>query len=234
MWLEQVLSYKQQRERRDMMQNMEKLRVGLVGAGGVGKTSLMKLFEARGYAAFPSPTREFYEIAGIKDETEYLGLLTVDKIAFQSGIRGHFKTKFETFCKRHGGQHIVSDRSLFDHLAYGIYGLDDWHTPRSIQSLIDNTVEYVNKFYTHLVVLPYPQPWMKPGHGNDGFRELSVARNYAIGCMQHSTIVMEKTFHRLQVSLIILDRSDKSPPEVFGMIQKLLGDESLNQVVGRG
>jgi predicted ATPase len=209
-------------------------RIALVGAGGVGKTTLLKLFEARGYAIFPSVARKFYEMQGIKDETEYMRMEVYDKLDFQFAMRQYFKQTYVDFGAANPGRNIATDRSLFDHLAYGIYGLEGAHSTESITSVIEECKEFSNFAYTHLVYIPYPQPWMKGISIEDGFRNTDASKNYAIAAMQYHAIHFEKAFNRLDCSLIVLDRTDRRPPEIFGSIQQFLGDDSLTEVVGSG
>jgi predicted ATPase len=204
--------------------------VALIGAGGTGKTSLLKHFEAMGYKVFPSITREYYAKQGIANEKEYYTLPLKDRIAFQWGMREFYKQRYNEFLQQYKDVNTVTDRSLFDHLAFGIYGLGgldgEGITLSDIYNIVQTTVCYTNQGgYTHLIYLPYPQAWMLNNAGviDDGFRAVDHAKNFAIASMILATLTYQKFVTKeLKPALITLPDSGFTIEEMFATLIQVI------------
>jgi predicted ATPase len=200
------------------------LRVALVGSGGVGKSTLLRYFEDDGFTVFPSITREFYELMGIPDQAAYMQLGNNEKANFQRKMRNYYQAKYLQFVQEHPHQDTVTDRSIFDHMAYGIYGLHDQFTIKQIHQLIDTCVAYSNSgVYTNLIYFPYPLPWQEEHLVEDGFRNVEPAQDYSVAAIMLYTIFYEKVvMNNLHASFSPLKRADMTPQETYHFIQQVL------------
>lgn len=195
-------------------------RIALVGAGGVGKTTLMAKFQAEGFLAFPSIVREFYGLMGIRDESAYMTMEAQAQANFQRRLRMFYMSRYKTFLDDNPAVNTVTDRSLLDHTAFGIHGLYNTYTPKTLQMMLDTTVAYVNEHYTHLIFIPYPQPWMDNNSIEDGFRYTDPAKNYAISSIMFNTLIFYKVIQlTLKPDVSVIKQQDSSPDEIFNQIR---------------
>jgi predicted ATPase len=199
-------------------------RVALVGAGGVGKTTQMKLFAAKGFMTFPSITREYYKSCGIKDESEYMKLSKGEQLVFQAGMRNYYTFRYDAFLAENHDVDTITDRSIFDHLAYGIYGLEDQFTLAGLKMLVNACIEYANEDkYTNLVFFPYPQKWMMGKSIEDGFRNIDAAKNYAVSSIMFNTLFYNKVVHkRIKAQLSLLLDDEEDPNRIYQAINMAL------------
>lgn len=186
--------------------------VGLAGAGGVGKSTLMRLFEAEGYALMPSISRQYYAERGLKSEQEYLNLSAESKKDFQRGMLNFYMESFDAFRMRHMEENIIADRTVFDHFAYNIYSNPGMYTLQEFEDLRATIKEYAENVYTHIFYIPYPQPWMHHTSIEDGFRATDPCKNFAVASiMNHAlhTANLENTF------IYDFEASNDTPDQTF-------------------
>jgi predicted ATPase len=201
-------------------------RLAIVGAGGVGKSTLMKLFEADGWKLFPSITREFYDIVNVKDEAAYMAMGKPEQAQFQRKMRMFYKSRYTQFLNDNPALDTITDRSIFDHMAYGIYGLHDQFTTISLQTLVDQCVEFANKHYTHFILLPYPQPWMHSKSIEDGFRQTDPAKNYCVWSLMFQTIMFRRKVQGdLDIELLLFKQGHHTPEEIYDVIREGFASE---------
>jgi predicted ATPase len=198
-------------------------RIALVGSGGTGKSSLLELFKADGYKVFPSITREFYERMGIKDESAYMALPKDEQAGFQRRMRVFYQMRYNAFVNENEHENIITDRSILDHLAYGIYGIHGQFSITTLGTVIDTCIAFSNTAYTNLIFLPYPQPWMLKVSIEDGFRNVDPAKNYCIHSLMLATLYYHKKVQQdLLPELSILKRSTATPEETYQMIREVI------------
>jgi predicted ATPase len=207
-------------------------RLALVGAGGTGKSTVLQLFEKHGFKVFPSIAREFYRIQGFTGENDYLALSVKDKIKFQHGMREYYTSQYADFIGTYPEANTIADRTIFDHTAYGILGLDgpDGLTVQDIERLRYTAVVFANqRMYTHIVFMPYPQPWMFTTSIEDGFRNTSAAKNFAVSSIMLNLLVYSKVvMHELKPNLLMVPTNGKSAQEIFNDIL-----EEINPTITR-
>lgn len=208
-----------------------KLRIALIGAGGTGKTSLLKLFEARGFKVFPSITRDYYKTQGIKNEIEYMKIQDVkEKLKFQNGMRDYYKSRYAEFLDAHEDYDIVTDRSIFDHMAYGVYGMEGHLSIADVQKLQYTCLCYANSgVYTHLVYLPYPQGWMTHVSTADGFRSVDAGKNLCISSLILSTVFFYKVaMQELKPEFLTIPDAGWTTGEIFDELQRSIQQIKYN------
>lgn len=196
-------------------------RIGLVGAGGVGKSSLLKFFETSGCKPLLSVSRQYYALRGIPNEAAYFQLSAAERKDFQVGMLRYYMQTYAEFVNTWFDKHTIADRTVFDHLAYNIYSNPEGFDLQELEDLIAEVGEFADKYYTHIFYIPYPQPWMHHVSIEDGFRMVSPAKNYAV-----SAIMSEALFGaKLQdVRIFSREASLDSPVVTFGWMIKKLGD----------
>ena len=150
-------------------------RIAFAGTGGTGKTvtaaAVLKLVPDA--VLFPSVSRRYYEVNGVSDERAFwLGLSPDQKIRFQLGMLRFYAQSYEEASRRAGARTLICERSPYCHAAYTIYS-----SPNLNRSHLDDVREILAGFDDPCVTLfPYPVAWPT----DDGFRELSVGKNYAL------------------------------------------------------
>jgi predicted ATPase len=210
-----------------------KKRIALIGAGGTGKTSLLKLFEAHGFKVFPSITRDYYKQQGIKNEIEYMQIQSIpEKIRFQNGMRDYYKSRYGEFLEDNANHDVVTDRSIFDHMAFGVYGMEGHLTLGDIQKLQYSALCYANSgVYTHLVYLPYPQRWMSLKSIEDGFRSVDASKNFCISSLILSTVFFYKVaMAELKPELLTIPDAGWSTAQIFDKILQAINTLKYNSV----
>jgi hypothetical protein len=138
-------------------------------------------------------------------------------------MREYYQHRYLEFLKENSGIKTIADRSILDHFAFGVYGLEGMHTLDTMRYLVDDCVRFSNTAYTNLIFFPYPQPWMVGDNIADGFRNIDVAKNYCISSLMLATIFYNKVVsQRLTCELTILPSAMASPWETFSAIWEQL------------
>jgi AAA domain len=170
--------------------------VCFTGAGGTGKTSLVgglaDLLKAHGKNVFihQSITREFYAIRGVSSETDFLKMSPEDRHEFQMALFEYYNSKLVFFINSTDADsenYILSERSVFDHIAYTIYGSRESITSVDIAYMNIRTRDFLD-LKPLVMYLPYPTPW---DHlGADGFRAREVAKDTIIDALITKQLLM--------------------------------------------
>lgn len=153
----------------------------LSGAGATGKTSVVNEFlkklhnpkvpDADQRVVFHgSIVRAYYASQNVANEVEFLKLRPPQRKTFQVGLIMYYMDQLEQFVylSRSAGKNVViCDRSLFDHVAYTIYGSSELIYDADLAELNKLIIRF-KKLSPVVFYLPYPTPWDKDG--GDGFR----------------------------------------------------------------
>lgn len=178
-------------------------RVFFVGAGGVGKTSVLELLAQKLTSmgvqteVFKSVSRDFFKAKGITTEQAGLERPEADRFQFQSEL-------FDFYCQRlldemqsmreRGVEVMIADRSPYDHLAYLIYNTPNildydqmWSKVKQAETLLlDGTIEHRDR--TAFVFFPCTGKWMTPSIVNDGVRHAPPSKNYTVSCLMEGLL----------------------------------------------
>lgn len=195
-------------------------RVAFIGAGGVGKTTLCKLFEADGYKFHPSSVRAFYKTQGILKEDDYLELSEQRRHQFQKDLMLDFRKHYESFLLGFSNSNTVTDRTVFDHLAYFLYGVPGI-TLEELTFWSYDCAGFMTDhgFYTHLVYIPYPQPFMETQSTEDGFRAVQHGKNFAVSSIMYNLFASKIGANHSSIQRIYLPRSNRTPKQNYEFIR---------------
>jgi hypothetical protein len=138
------------------------MKIGFTGAGGTGKTTVLKLLEGMDLAlpVFPSVVRGVYQKWGLK-ETDQANMLPTDRWKLQRDI---IMTRFEEEEKRTS---FISDRTLVDHLAFCLVRNWDVMPMEEYEALIYRA-KPILKRYDLIFFFPFVDNFNPP---DDGFRQ---------------------------------------------------------------
>jgi predicted ATPase len=197
--------------------------VGMIGAGGTGKSTLMKIFERDGFKALPSTSRDYFAKHNLKSEVEYLKLPEPAKKDFQTGMMDFYMERFEKFKEANKGEALVADRTAFDHLGYCLCSIPTGFTLAEIDHWFVRCAEFIEQHFTHIIFIPYPNLWMRDDSAEDGFRMTAAAKQYTIDAMYWRLLhrfMHREHFQRLHdgVCLLEVKPSHDSPEELYKKI----------------
>lgn len=167
------------------------------GTGGTGKTSAMRAFlEAYNtnpddprWLVKPSIVREYYSLRGVRDEAEYLSPGwggDADRFEFQIGLLDYYMQTTAKFLDDNPDDHVVMDRSAFDHVAYCLIS----NMTGSIED-IRRALSYADRFAAlrpALFFFPYPAPWTGAGVTEDGFRKTDAGKDYVVSALMRAVL----------------------------------------------
>lgn len=84
--------------------------------------------------------------------------------------------------------------------------------------------------YTHLIYIPYPQPWMTKTSIGDGFRMTDPTKNYIVSSIMLSSIFLNGVvMRRLRPNLSVMQMSAEPPEVVYKQIQEMLNPKDQDQ-----
>lgn len=161
--------------------NMTKL-VCFAGAGGTGKTSLANGVKELlpNVEIHRSVVREFYAKCGVATETAFQAKPPEWRKGFQNELLEYYITELTDALQRSKADYLVCERSVFDHIAYTIYGSRELYDTE-MHNLATRRIHWFAKLKPLVIYLPYPTPW---DHlAADGFRDRSMAKDLIIDAL---------------------------------------------------
>lgn len=165
--------------------------VCFAGAGATGKTTLVNALEKKisGAVIHRSIVREYYASAGVSSEADFLTMTPEDRMAFQLGLNDYFLTNMENRVAElqveRKSSVILSERSVFDHYAYTLYGSRELLGDAEMGAL-NAGVQRFKCLRPLVMYLPYPVPWKAAGA--DGFRAQEPAKDSIIDAVVHTQL----------------------------------------------
>lgn len=165
------------------------VKIGLTGAGGTGKTTVMRLVaKALGVPELPSVVRGVFEDFGVKHEAEQLAWQTERKWQLQRAI---FDRRLKVESEYPNG--FISDRTILDHLMYCYIRAAEAVSDATALDLESMVVENLRS-YDVLVFFPAGQ--FVPS--DDGFRQEGLAYQMLQDCFLRGFLDRHRIRH-LQV-----------------------------------
>jgi AAA domain len=163
--------------------------IAFAGANGTGKTSLaaqlvtdLHADHGIGCVAYGSIVRAFYSRMGVANETAFLEMSIGDRKDFQLELFAYYVTEIMRFLDESVFDVVVSERSVFCHYAYTVYGCDGALSKGDMQMLTLGVEQYLTMqpatFY-----LPYPTPWDEAAGVADGFRDRGVVKDTIVDAL---------------------------------------------------
>lgn len=165
--------------------------VCFAGSGATGKTTLVNALEKKltGAVVHRSITREYYASAGVLSEADFLAMSPADRMSFQLELYNYFlKTLEERVAAlkvERKSTIMLSERSVFDHYAYTLYGSRELVGGAEMHTLDEGVLRF-KRLRPLIMYLPYPVPWASAGL--DGFRAQEPAKDSIIDAVVHTRL----------------------------------------------
>jgi integrase len=172
------------------MRREAKMKLGFIGAGGTGKTTVMNLVSKQlGLPIMKSASRQVFESRRIREDDQFT-MTEAQKWNLQNRI---FVLKQELDATT---EHFIADRTLLDHFCYCLYrcskSVDKRMTDNLQTRVLDNLKKYDFLFYFPTGVFD-AQP--------DGLRADDYAYRLMIGA------IMEGLLHRYEIPCYLMQES---------------------------
>lgn len=186
------------------------MKIGFCGAGGTGKSSVLKALEGKINIPFlPSVARSVYERRGIT-EPDQLKMTPAQLWELQKDI---FDTRIKA--ERDLAHHFISDRTLIDHMAYCLVRASAGMTEKDFDEYEDKMQRSMDGYR---LVFYFPFTIESRAHLSDGFRQTDVTYQVAIDAMINGLL------NSYSISLIFVNPSsiEKQAQQVLERIKKVM------------
>lgn len=153
------------------------MKIGFIGAGGTGKTTVINELKDLGYPLFPSVARSVFKARGITEADQWkmspLELWDLQKTIFQARINVESQM----------GDDYIADRTLLDNYCYCLNWCDQALKDEDIEWIEEHVIESL-KTYDLLFYFPVEEFYQQ----NDGFRIESKAYAYKTDALMRGLI----------------------------------------------
>jgi len=190
--------------------------IGLIGASGVGKTTLAKKFAKKsGFVYVESSVRGVFESMGLDPKVDY----DFDtRLKIQIGILEASKASYQEI-----GSSFISDRTPLDLLAYTIadVGRENLNEQQSLALLdyVDECFHATNTYFSAVILV---QPGIPMS--SDGIRPTNLAY------MEHIAIILMGLLadQRLNCAKSFINRNTLDLSKRIGVVESILGKVHLD------
>jgi hypothetical protein len=184
-------------------------KIGFVGTGGVGKTSVADLLRVDPTVPeqfIPSIVRGVFSELGVTTEAQQLSMSEAKKWELQ-------RTLFHRKCQQDWEHaHGIFDRTPVDHFAYGLYRCGGYITRTQLRFLKSLVLKY-SKQYDVIFYFPL-YDWCTDEVNDDGFRENRFAYRYAAQQLMVATM--------FELGITFIKVGDVSPEQRVADIKHVL------------
>lgn len=151
------------------------------GAGATGKTTLAKelLLAAPDTHYHQSIVRQYYAQNGIGSEADFHTMDVDTRARFQIGLLRYYMVTLEAVLVRTTSPRVVCDRSVFDHVAYMLFGSGEMLSQNMWDAEIEPIMTEFCSLNPRVFHLPYPTGWPEET-AVDGFRHRVFAKDYIV------------------------------------------------------
>ena len=158
------------------------------GSGATGKTSVVEaLLKSKragsGTLYHPSIVRDYYASRGVANEASFHLMGIRERAEFQIGLLRHYMIELRKCLVANAGresvQRVVCDRSVFDHVAYMLYGSGELVTQAMWDTEIVPLMDDFRRLCLVIFHLPYPTGWPEES-AVDGFRHRVFAKDFIV------------------------------------------------------
>mgnify|MGYP001171568144 CR=1 FL=1 len=158
------------------------------GSGATGKTSVVEaLLKSKragsGTLYHPSIVREYYASRGVAHEASFHLMGIRERAEFQVGLLRHYMIELRKCLVSNAGREsvrrVVCDRSVFDHVAYMLYGSGELVTQAMWDDEIVPLIDDFRRLCPVIFHLPYPTGWPEES-AVDGFRHRVFVKDFIV------------------------------------------------------